>query len=65
MRSTVLAGCARLPQQFYAGKLSFFDAVTGCTIICKLHILLAGEGLGREQRVWSRLCGKEPSAEHD
>ena len=31
----------------------------------KLHILLAGEGLGRAQRVWSRLCRKEQSAEHD
>ena len=27
--------------------------------------LLAGEGLERGQRVWSRLCGKEQSAEHD
>ena len=30
-----------------------------------LHILLAVEGLGRAQRVWSRLCRKEQSAEHD
>ena len=31
----------------------------------RLHILLAGEGLERAQRVWSRLCSKEQSAEHD
>ena len=31
----------------------------------RLHTLLVGEVLGKAQRVWSGLCRKEQSVEHD